>query len=81
MWIIGLIMGSRTAKLLIAALMVVGGIWGYGIQKKHEGKVELKAESKIEGQKNHAAAEKARSRVNADDKYFEQRLRKYCRDC
>ena len=85
LWFFSFITGrtlfSKAARLLIGALAIVGGIWGYGLQKKHEGKTEVIQASKAEGKKLNEASKKARTRVNTDDKYFEQRLHKWCRDC
>lgn len=85
LWFISFITGgtllSKAARLTLGALAILGGIWGYGLQKKHEGKVELRQESKVEAKKLNEASKKARDRITTDDKYFERRLSKWCRDC
>ena len=79
--ILNLFIGSKIARITAGVLVVIGGIWGYGLQKKHEGKVELTQQSEVEGAKKNAEAKKARDRVNTDDKYFNKRLQRYCSDC
>ena len=85
LWFLSFITGgtllSKAARIGLGVLAILGGLWGYGIQKKHEGRAEIVQESKVEGKKLNEASKKARDRVNTDDKYFEQRLHKWCRDC
>ena len=76
-----LLVNSWLARCTAAILAGFIAVKAYGYHEKMKGRAEVVQESKVEGKKLNAASEKARNRVTDDDKYFAERLRKWCRDC
>lgn len=75
-----LFLGSWLARVVLACGIGMAAIWGYGLQQKHEGKVEVKQEAQLDGTRKNAEAKKNVDQLS-NDKYYAKRLQQYCRDC
>lgn len=80
LWIVHLVWSSYIGRMLAACLLAVTLIKGYGIIEQKKGADKVIEKSVEQGKQNNA---KAKKNVDAlsDDKYYDKRLRSYCRDC
>lgn len=77
-------LGFLFSRFGLAAMALVALLIGHQVYKVHYknvGKQEVIQESTKELEKLGAKSKEARKRVDTDDKYFDRRLRQYCRDC
>lgn len=79
-FLFSLVWGSWIGRITTAVLLGLVALKTNNIYQRYEGKQEIVKQSEEQGTKNNAKADAARKQLD-NDKYFNQRLQRYCRDC